>query len=123
MITVKIKIWKFKELLHEGNYQFNTMQEASDYQLGLFNGMNLMGAGATGTQLEGVSIIDAIIQRKESGIDCTEEESAEIKLFLKNHLEFVEHYGIDHAGKNVVELADKINELFPIEMSEVLEEI
>lgn len=128
MITVKIKIWKFQELLHEGNYQFETMREATNYQLGLFNGMNLMGAEATGMELKPVetelnSLVKEILKRKKAGIDCTEAESAEIKYFVKSHIEFIEHFGVDNSNDEATVLMRRISVMFPIEMSEVIDEL
>ena len=53
-----------KELLHEGNYQFNNDDEARNYEIGVFNGMNLMGAGATGMSRATIDGLD----RKETKI-------------------------------------------------------
>lgn len=49
-----IKIWKWNKLLHQANYQFKTSDNAQNYALGLFNGMNLMNAGATGIETKPV---------------------------------------------------------------------
>lgn len=51
-------------------------------------------------------VLEGIISRKRKGTDCTEEESAEIKQQLK--------YGV---------VNDEIKTLFPIEYSEVVEEL
>ncbi len=127
MRTVNIKIWKFKELLHDGNYQFETMREAQNYQLGLFNGMNLMGAEATGMELKPVevesnSLIRQIIERKEAGADCTEAESSELKGFIKSHIEFIDHFGEENSSEETVALIKKVVELFQIEVQEALME-
>lgn len=53
MITVEITIWKFTQVLHQGKFQFQNIDEARNYALGLFAGMNLMDAGATGYEIEG----------------------------------------------------------------------
>lgn len=55
--------------------------------------------------------VDAIIKRKENNIDCTEEESAEIKHHIKQLLSHPQ----DTEGLK------KMEELFPCEFSEVIE--
>ena len=59
--------------------------------------------------------IKDIIDRKKNGIDCTEEESAELKGFLK---EFIP---LPQSGD--VKLIEEIQELFPLEYGESLDEL
>jgi len=59
--------------------------------------------------------IKDIIDRKKNGIDCTEEESAELKGFLK---EFIP---LPQSGD--VQLIEEVQELFPIEYGESLDEL
>lgn len=58
--------------------------------------------------------IKDIIDRKKNGIDCTEEESAELKGFIK---EFIP---LPQSGD--VQLIEEIQELFPLEYGESLDE-
>ena len=57
--------------------------------------------------------ITEILERKINGIDCTEEESAEIKMFVKEH--------IIQIGNGDVQLIEQIQEFFPIEFGEVID--
>ncbi len=66
--------------------------------------------------------IESILDKKESGIDCSESESAELKQFVKRYFNFVQHFGEDHSSIKIKELFDRINELFPQEFSEALDE-
>jgi len=59
--------------------------------------------------------IKDIIDRKKNGIDCSEDESAELKGFLK---EFII---LPQSGD--VQLIEEIQELFPIEYGESLDEL
>ena len=56
-----------------------------------------------------------ILQRKKEGIDCTEEESAELKGFIKEQ--------IIQIGTNDIQLIEEIQELFPLEYGEAIDEI
>lgn len=58
--------------------------------------------------------IKAIVNRKKQGTDCTEEESAEIKGFLKENVQI---------GTGQVELIAEIQEHFPLEYGEALDEM
>jgi transcriptional antiterminator len=53
------------------------------------------------------NVLNAIIERKKNGIDCTESESAEIKQYIKNNAEY----------------PPEIPALFPLEYSEAITEI
>lgn len=64
----------------------------------------------------------SIVKRKENGVDCTEEESAEIKQFIKSSFSFSQHVGEGHSSDESKDLLDKVNKLFPIEFGEALEE-
>lgn len=57
-------------------------------------------------------IIVPIIQRKKQGIDCTEQESVEIKGYIK-----------EYKGIYEQKLVEEIQELFPLEYGEALDEI
>lgn len=59
--------------------------------------------------------IEDILNRKRQGIDCTEEESAELKGFVKEQL-------IQVGTKDVQMIAD-IQSLFPLEYGEALDEM
>jgi len=59
--------------------------------------------------------IKEIIERKKNGVDCTEEESAELKGFLK---EFIP---LPQSGD--VQLIEEVQELFPLEYGEALDEM
>ena len=61
-----------------------------------------------------MKIILDILSRKKDSIDCSEQESAEIKGFLREFIPI--------PGKGEVEIVDEIQELFPIEYGEVLDE-
>lgn len=58
--------------------------------------------------------IKQIIERKKNGVDCTEEESAELKGFLK---EFIP---LPSSGD--IQMIEDIQLLFPMEYGEVLGE-
>jgi hypothetical protein len=58
--------------------------------------------------------IKEIIERKKNGVDCTEEESAELKGFLK---EFIP---LPNSGD--IQMIEDIQLLFPLEYGEVLDE-
>lgn len=62
-----------------------------------------------------MELIKEIIKRKELGNDCTESESAEIKMWLKET--------IVQIGNGSINLIEKIQTLFPIEYGEVIDEI
>ncbi len=59
--------------------------------------------------------IKEIIERKKNGVDCTEDESAELKGFLK---EFIL---LPQSGD--VQLIEEVQELFPLEYGESLDEL
>jgi hypothetical protein len=59
--------------------------------------------------------IKEILNRKRQGVDCTEQESAEIKMFLKEHLIQV--------GTGDVQLVEQIQTLFPLEYGESTDEL
>jgi hypothetical protein len=58
--------------------------------------------------------IETIIERKEQGIDCTEAESAELKMFLKELVQ---------VGTGQIQLIEKIQMLFPLEYGEAMDEL
>jgi hypothetical protein len=58
--------------------------------------------------------IKEIIERKKNGVDCTEEESAELKGFLKEFIPLPE--------SGDIQIIEEIQELFPIEYGESLDE-
>jgi len=58
--------------------------------------------------------IKEIIERKKNGVDCTEEESAELKGFLKEFIPLPE--------SGDIQIIEEIQELFPIEYGEALDE-
>jgi len=64
--------------------------------------------------------IKAILKRKQRGIDCTEQESAELKMFLKNIFFRVRRGKLYSYDK--VELIAGIEELFSVEFGEALDE-
>lgn len=66
--------------------------------------------------------IKSILDKKDKGIDCSEEESSELKEFVKRHFNFVQHFGEDHSSIKIKELFDRINGIFPQEFAEALEE-
>lgn len=78
-------------------------------------------AGMNQTLFEN-NLIPEIISRKERGIDCTENESVELRCFIKAHIEFTQHCGEEQASEEKVSLMNKIKELFPHELDEVLED-
>ena len=50
----EVRIWKYTELLHKANYEFENEDQANYYALGLYDGFRLT-SGATGhgiTQIE-----------------------------------------------------------------------
>jgi hypothetical protein len=59
--------------------------------------------------------IKEIIERKKNGVDCTEEESAELKGFLK---EFIP---LPSSGD--IQIIEDIQLLFPMEYGEALDEM
>lgn len=61
-----------------------------------------------------MSLIDQLILRKKLGGDCTEEESAEIKSYIKEHLVSVNYGDID--------VINDIQMLFPLEYGEAINE-
>lgn len=58
--------------------------------------------------------IENIIRRKELGFDCTETESAEIKMFLKELVQ---------VNTGQVQLIERIQLNFPLEYGEALDEM
>lgn len=48
MELYEIKIWKWQEELHKGTYQFDNVKEATQYELGIFEGFRLAGKKPTG---------------------------------------------------------------------------
>ena len=62
-----------------------------------------------------MKIIAGILARKRSGNDCSEEESAELKMFIKET--------IVQIGTEDVKLIEEIQELFPQEYGEAIDEI
>jgi hypothetical protein len=61
-------------------------------------------------------MIEAIIERKRQGIDCNEFESANIKGFIREHIDTM-------ASPKIVQMANDIKDLFPIEYAELFEEL
>jgi len=61
------------------------------------------------------SYVRQILSRKKKGEDCTESESAEIKMFVKEHLVQI--------GNGDVKLIEEIQEHFPLEYGEAIDEI
>lgn len=55
-----------------------------------------------------------ILKRKKAGIDCTESESAEIKVFIKGHIPLI--------GSGEIQLIEEIQTHFPIEYGEAIDE-
>jgi ribosomal protein L13 len=66
--------------------------------------------------------IKSILDKKEKGIDCSEEDSSELKEFVNRHFNFVQHFGEDHSSIKIKELFDRIQRVFPIEFAEAIEE-
>ena len=62
-----------------------------------------------------VALVKAILERKKSGTDCTEQESAELKMFVKERLIQV--------GNGDVQIIEDIQLLFPLEYGEALDEM
>lgn len=60
------------------------------------------------------NVLEEIIKRKKEGTDCTEEESAIIKSFLRDFFPL--------PGNGEVEIISEIQELFPLEYGEILDE-
>ena len=58
--------------------------------------------------------VSEIVEDKKKGIDCTEDESAQIKGFLRDHIVQVE--------TGDVQLIEDIQQFFPIEYGEHLDE-
>lgn len=56
-----------------------------------------------------------ILERKKQGIDCTEEESAEIKMHIKETLLMAEDGSVD--------LNEELQEHFPLEYGEAIDEM
>ena len=100
-----------KEMIKDG---YMTLDGAKENWIWGFPGMHQM--------LFNNNLISDIVSRKENGFDCTENESAELKLFIKNHIGFTEHFGEDNSSEDTLSLMKKIQELFPCEMSEAVEE-
>ena len=48
MELYEITIWKWQKELHRGTYQFRNVQEASQFELGMFEGFRLAGKKPTG---------------------------------------------------------------------------
>lgn len=67
-------------------------------------------------------IIQRIILKKHKGIDCTEEESSEIKTFLKENVAFIEMDENEVFASEGFQVKDIVS-LFPCETSEVIEEM
>jgi hypothetical protein len=59
--------------------------------------------------------IKEIIERKKNGVDCTEEESAELKGFLKEFIPLPE--------SSDIQMIEDIQLLFPMEYGEALDEM
>lgn len=100
-----------KELASEG---YMTLDGAKENWIWGFAGMN--------QQLFNNNLIHDIGTRKEQGIEPTVNEKEEIKTFAKSHIEFIEHFGEDNSGDDQLSLMKKIQELFPNEVSDVVEE-
>ena len=108
-----------KQAIHEA------IKQLSDEGYMTLNGDKgkwIWGFPGSNQQLFNNSLVSDIVARKEKGIDCTENESAELKYFIKNHIEFVQHCGEDNADESTLSLMEKINSLFPCEMSEAIDE-
>lgn len=60
-------------------------------------------------------LVKEVIQRKKRGVDCTEEESAEIKMFIKKT--FIQ------VASGEVQTIEEIQELFPLEYGEAIDEM
>ncbi len=101
-----------KQLDKEG---YMTLDGAKENWIWGFPGMN--------QELFNNDLVAKIVSRKESGIDCTENESAELKYFIKNHIEFTQHCGEEQSSEETLSLMKKIQELFPCEMGESVEEL
>ena len=56
-----------------------------------------------------------ILKRKKEGIDCTEDESAELKGYLRDSLKL---FGINKDSVSI-----EIEQLFPLEYSEFIDEL
>jgi hypothetical protein len=85
-------------------------------------GDNWLWGGEMHNDLFPDSLVKQAVSRKARGIDCSEQESAEIKMFIKEHIGFIEHFGEEHSNKDKVSLINKVQELFPIEFGEALDE-
>lgn len=58
--------------------------------------------------------IKEILERKKNGVDCTEEESANLKGFLREFIPLPE--------SGDIQIIEEIQELFPLEYGEALDE-
>ncbi len=112
MFTKKAVHEAIKQLSDEG---YMTLDGAKENWIWGFAGMN--------QELFNNDLVAQIVSRKESGIDCTENESSELKYFIKNHIEFTQHCGEEQSSKETLSLMKKIQELFPCEMNESVEEV
>lgn len=54
MLKVKITIFNFRKVLHSGTFQFNNLDEARNYSLGLFEGFRIMKGEPTGIKMKKV---------------------------------------------------------------------
>ena len=54
-ILYKITIWKFKESLHSGRFEFNSEEGANNYALGLYEGLRIAGKEPTGFEVKKVT--------------------------------------------------------------------
>lgn len=66
-------------------------------------------------------IVKQILARKRNGIDCTETESAELKGFLRYLFGRARRGKLYHSSN--ISIISSIEELFPIEYSELLSEM
>ncbi len=62
-----------------------------------------------------MELVKEIIERKKQGQDCTEQESAEIKMWIKET--------IIQVGTGQVQMVEDIQTHFPIEYGEALDEM
>lgn len=72
MELYEITIWKWQEELHKGTYQFRNVQEATQYELGLFEGFRLAGKEPTGMgcmRVENEPTHDAVLIPVDKTID------------------------------------------------------
>lgn len=61
------------------------------------------------------ALVKKIIERKKQGVDCTEQESAEIKMFVKETIIL--------AGSGDAQIIEDIQLLFPLEYGEAIDEM